>query len=145
MKKRKNKETNEKQNPLHKEYGVLSNTRWILSAMMKSSKKFLFLIPVEIICAPLMNYLWSFISKFVIDMITGQAGTAELLTLMAAFTLIQMASTMLNTYKNTDIWWRYIKTRFDLMGEKNARVMSIDFEHLENPDVMDCYQKADNA
>lgn len=145
MKKRRNKEKSENRNPLHKEYGVLSNTRWILSAMMKSSKKFLFLIPVEIICAPLMNYLWSFISKFVIDMITGQAGTAELLTLMAAFTLIQMASTMLNTYKNTDMWWRYIKTRFDLMGEKNAKVMAIDFEHLENPDVMDCYQKADNA
>ena len=142
MKKQKN---DEKKNPLHHEYGLWSNIRWVLSAMRRYSKRLMILIPIGVICAPIMNYLWTFISKFVIDMITGEAGWEALLWLMGIFTVIQLTSTMLNTFYHGEVWWRFIQTRFGLMGEKNAKVMSIDFQHLENSDVMDCYQKANNA
>lgn len=142
MKKQKN---DEKKNPLHHEYGLWSNIRWVLSAMRRYSKRLMLLIPIGVICAPIMNYLWTFISKFVIDMITGEAGWEALLWLMGIFTVIQLTSTMLNTFYHGEVWWRFIQTRFGLMGEKNAKVMSIDFQHLENSDVMDCYQKANNA
>ena len=141
----KKQKTNEKKNPLHHEYGLWSNIRWTISAMRRYSKRLMLLIPISVICAPIMNYLWTFISKFVIDMITGEAGWEALLWLMGIFTVIQLTSTMLNTYYNGEVWWRFIQTRFGLMGEKNAKVMSIDFQHLENSDVMDCYQKANNA
>lgn len=141
----KKKKTDEKKNPLHHDYGLWSNIRWALSGMRRYSKRLLVLIPIGIVCAPLMNYLWTFISKFVIDMITGEAGWEALLWLMGIFTVIQLTSTMLNTYYCGEVWWRYIDVRFGLMAEKNAKVMSIDFEHLENPNVMDCYQKANNA
>ena len=136
------KKTDEKQNPLHREYGLMSNIRWTLSAMRQHSKGLLTLIPIGIVCAPLMNYLWTFISKFVIDMITGEVGWLALLWIIGIFTVIQLVSTMLNTYYNSETGWRFIDTRFKLIGEKNRKVMTIDFEHLENPDVMDCYQKA---
>lgn len=139
------KKTDEKQNPLHREYGLMSNIRWTLSAMRQHSKGLLTLIPIGIVCAPLMNYLWTFISKFVIDMITGEVGWLALLWIIGIFTVIQLVSTMLNTYYNSETGWRFIDTRFKLIGEKNRKVMTIDFEHLENPDVMDCYQKASNA
>ncbi|MGN0687766.1 MAG: ABC transporter ATP-binding protein [Oscillospiraceae bacterium] len=142
MKKQKN---DEKKNPLHREYGIWSNIRWTLSGMMRYSKRLMVLIPIGIVCAPLMNYLWTFISKFVIDMITGEAGWEALLWLMGIFTLIQLTSTMLNTYYYSEIWWRFVDVRFRLICEKNLKAMSIDFEHLENTDVMDCYQKAANA
>lgn len=139
------KKTDEKQNPLHREYGLMSNIRWTLSAMRRHSNGLLTLIPIGIVCVPLMNYLWTFISKFVIDMITGEVGWQALLWIMGIFTVIQLVSTMLNTYYNSETGWRFIDTRFKLVGEKNRKVMTIDFEHLENPDVMDCYQKASNA
>ena len=131
------KKTDEKQNPLHREYGLMSNIRWTLSAMRQHSKGLLTLIPIGIVCAPLMNYLWTFISKFVIDMITGEVGWLALLWIIGIFTVIQLVSTMLNTYYNSETGWRFIDTRFKLIGEKNRKVMTIDFEHLENPDVMD--------
>ena len=139
------KKTDEKQNPLHREYGLWSNVRWTFSAMRRHSRGILALIPVGVVCAPLMNYLWTFISKFVIDMITGEAGWEALLWVMGIFTAIQLVSTMLNTWYNSEIWWRFIDVRFRLIGEKNRRVMRIDFRHLEDPDVMDCWQKANNA
>lgn len=142
MKKQKN---DEKKNPLHREYGLWSNICWTISAMRHNSKRLMILIPIGVICAPLMNYLWTFISKLVIDMITGEAGWEALLWLMGIFTVIQLTSTMLNTYYYGEVWWRFIAVRFGLMGEKNAKVMSIDFQHLENSDLMDCYQKANNA
>lgn len=139
------KKTDENQNPLHREYGLWSNVRWTFSAMRRHSRGILALIPVGVVCAPLMNYLWTFISKFVIDMITGEAGWEALLWVMGIFTAIQLVSTMLNTWYNSEIWWRFIDVRFRLIGEKNRRVMRIDFRHLEDPDVMDCWQKANNA
>lgn len=139
------KKTDENQNPLHREYGLWSNIRWTLSAMYRHSRSIFILIPTGVVCAPLMNYLWTFISKFVIDMITGEAGWESLLWVMGIFTAIQLVSTMLNTFYHSEIWWRYIETRFHMVSEKNRKVMSIDFEHLESPDVMDCYQKATNV
>lgn len=139
------KKTDENQNPLHREYGLWSNVRWTFSAMRRHSRGILALIPVGVVCAPLMNYLWTFISKFVIDMITGEAGWEALMWVMGIFTAIQLVSTMLNTWYNSEIWWRFIDVRFRLIGEKNRRVMRIDFRHLEDPDVMDCWQKANNA
>lgn len=136
---------NEQKNTLHKDFGIFSNMKYVLSAMVKSSKVFLLLIPLGMICAPTMQYLWTFISKFVIDMITGEAGVEQLFRLMVIFTVIQAVSTILNAYYHSEIWWRFIAARCRLMSEKNARVMRLDFEHLENSDVLDCYQKAGNA
>lgn len=138
-------QNNEQKNPLHKDFGIFSNIKYILNAMVSYNKGFLLLIPIGMICAPTMQYLWTFISKFVIDMITGEAGTEKLLWLMVIFTVIQAASTMLNSYYYSEIWWRFIAARCRLMSEKNAKVMRLDFEYLENSDVLDCYQKAGNA
>jgi len=139
------KKTKGQNDPLHKDFGVFSNIKYILKAMVRYNKGFLVLIPIGMVCAPVMQYLWTFISKFVIDMITGEAGTEKLLLLMIMFTVIQAAATMLNAYYSSEIWWRFISVRVKLMSEKNAKVMGLDYEHLENPDVLDCYQKAGNA
>lgn len=87
------KKKKENENPLHREYGLFSNIRYILRSMIKFDRKLLLLIPLGMICVPAMNYLWTFISKFVIDMITGEKGWESLLYLMAIFTAVQIAST----------------------------------------------------
>ena len=67
---KKNKEKEKNTNPYHKEYGVFSNSIHALKSMLGYSHKFILVITISIVCAPIMQYLWSFISKFVIDMIT---------------------------------------------------------------------------
>lgn len=143
---KKGKEKEKEKNPYHKEYGLWSNIRYILEYALKQDKKFYFLIPLGMVVAPLMQYLWNFISKFVIDMITGEGEIRSLFFLMAGFTLLQIISTMANTYYYSDYGWRCIRFRFLLMNnEQNYKIMKIRYEHLEDSDVMDCYSKAKNA
>lgn len=142
--KKKNKKTDEKKNPLHKEYGLFSNARYILKNMFGYAPIFWVLVPLGVVCAPIMQYLWNFIGKFVIDIITGEKSWESLLWIMVLFTAIQMVSTMLSSWYYSK-WPYYIVVRFKMMIEKNRRAMTIDFKNIEDSDVLDCYQKASNA
>lgn len=145
MKTKKEKKEEEKKNPYHKEYGLFSNIRYIASAMIKYQKKFIFLILLGMISEPFMRYLWTFLSKFIIDAITQNAGTDRLFKIIVCFALVQLVITMAGTYRNNDIWPRYIFVRFGLLSAKNRKVMTMNYQHLEDSDVMDCYQKASQA
>lgn len=141
---KKQKKNDEKKNPLHKSYGLMSNLRWTGAAIMRYNKPLIAFVAISVVCAPFMSYLWTFLSKFIIDMITGQSETGELLIMMLAFTGVQIVVCMLETLSSYE-WYRFIFVRFQLILEKNAKVMGVDFRCLEDPDYMDCYQKASNA
>ena len=143
--KRNKKQKEENKNLYHKSYGLFSNGIYILRNMVSTDRRFLFLIPLGVVCAPFMQYLWTFISKFVIDAVMEQGDLKRLLIIMAVCCAVQIAATMLNTYYNHHIGWRYIYTRFCMIQEKNLKVMRMNYEYLEDADVMDCYQKAGNA
>ena len=53
----KKKAENKEQNPLHREYGIISNIRYILQAMFEGDRRFLYLIPIGVLCAPFATYL----------------------------------------------------------------------------------------
>lgn len=143
---KKSKEKEITQNPYHKEYGLWSNACFIMKNAVQLEKRFLWLIPLGMVVAPLMQYLWNFISKFVIDMITGEGEMERLLFLMVGFTLAQILITMANTYYNNDYSWRCIRFRLLLMNNRqNYKIMKIKYEYLEDSDVMDCYSKSKNA
>lgn len=143
---KKSKEKEKDKNPYHKEYGLWSNVRYMFGHAVKYEKSFLWLLPLGMVVAPFMQYLWNFISKFVIDMITGAGEPEELFFLMLGFTLIQIVSTMANTFYYSEFWWRCIRVRFLLMNdEQNYKIMTIGYEHLEDSDAMDCYSKSKNA
>lgn len=138
------KKKEENQNPYHKDYGLFSNMRYVMSNMFRYVPKMRLYIPVGIVCAPLMQYLWTFITKFVIDMITGESGWETLLWLIAAVTAVQIVSTMLNTWRNSKWSW-FIYARTKMIVEFNRKIMTIDFKNTEDSDVMDCREKGGRA
>ena len=139
------KKKKEKSRPYHKDFGIFSNVIYAFKGMFDYSKMFYLLIPIGIICYPMMQYFWTFMSKLIIDLVTSEGSIEDLLWLIAIFLIIQLIITILNSLYNREIWWRYIGARFRLMSQKNRKVMTINFQHLENSDVLDCYQKAGNA
>lgn len=113
--------------------------------MVKIDRWFLVLIPIGMVCTPMMQYLWTFISKFVIDTITNEQGTGQLSKLLLIFIVLQLIAAMLNSYYDSNTWWRFIHARLRMIQKKNLKIMRINYEHLENPDVMDCYERAGQA
>lgn len=113
--------------------------------MVKIDRWFLILIPIGMICTPMLQYLWTFISKFVIDAITNEQGTGQLSKLLLIFIVLQLIAAMLNTYYSSNTWWRFIHARLRMIQKQNLKIMRINYEHLENPDVMDCYERAGQA
>ena len=59
----------EKVNPYHKEYGLFSNLWFTLCAMKKYAPLIIIMLPLGFILMPVQRYLWSFLSKYIIDLI----------------------------------------------------------------------------
>lgn len=138
------KKKDENQNPYHKDYGLFSNMRYIMSNMFRYVPKMRLYIPIGIVCAPLMQYLWTVITKFVIDMITGESGWENLLWLIGLVTAVRIVSTMLNTWRNSKWSW-FIYARMKMIVEFNRKIMTIDFKNTEDSDIMDCREKGSRA
>ena len=140
--KKKEKETDK--NPLHVNYGLISNVRYILKIMVRTDRHILLVIALGVVCMPFTRYLWGFLSKIVVDRITGEGARESLAAVIVVFCAVRLVTALMQTYYDSS-WWRYIDVRMKMTQEKNLRIMRIDFEHLEDSDVMDCCQKAGQA
>lgn len=143
--KRKVKKKPEESNPLHRDYSVGSNLRFIFHALLTEYPVLWLLLPLGALVSPVMQYLWSFITKLVIDMAMEGEGWRRLLLVIGCFAAVQLAASLLNTLYNSSCWYRYVSARMTLLTRLIRKAMTVDFEHLENPDVMDAFQKAQNA
>ena len=86
----------------HKEYGVISNCRYILGKFVKYRKSLILFIITGSIAAASMTYLWSFIGKLVIDMIEQQASSPDKdIKPLLYLTLITSAAELLFMWLNT--------------------------------------------
>ena len=103
MSKKKEKE----KNPLHTEYGILSNVFYVLKKIKQYKPVLLILMAIGVVTNSLMQYLWSFIGKFVIDIVQAQSETPEkdispLITLLIITTLVEFISMGLNTFTDNN-------------------------------------------
>ena len=58
-----------KDNPLHREYGIWSNTVYILKTMWQYKPSVIFLVILGIVCNSVLSYFWGIFGKYVIDII----------------------------------------------------------------------------
>ncbi|HKM35923.1 MAG TPA: ABC transporter ATP-binding protein [Lachnospiraceae bacterium] len=97
-----------------------------------------------------MRYLWSYIGKFLIDIVQAQANTPEkdlqpLLQLLLFTTLIEIVSIGGNTIIQNRVHYRFDYVRMKLVTEKNDKVLSMNYQVLEQPHILDLHQRASNA
>ena len=145
-KKKKGKdEEQEPKNPYHVEHGLWSNVKYIWKNMVRYERSLPWLILLIAVATTSMRYLWNFIAKFVLDMVSNGEPAEKLIFLMVGVFIAQCATTMASSFANNQLWWRYIGVRTLMMVAKNRKIMTMKFEYLENADVMDAYQKASNA
>ena len=137
-----------KDNPLHKEYGIWSNTLYIIRKMAEHQPSVLFLIVLNFVCGSVNTYFWGIFGKYVIDIIqqdSGAAGERELIKVIAIAGGIAAVMAFGLTYSNNKRWYRVIYVRMQMITERISKVLSLKYELLEKPDVLDVAERASQA
>ena len=144
------KKSEKENNSLHTEYGILRNSVYILGKIRQYKPFLPWLMLLGVFTGSLMQYLWTFIGKFVIDIIEQQASTAEkdfspLLSLLIVTTIIELVAMALNSIANNRIWFNLVNVRMKMISERIRKVLSMEYQTLENPDMLNMAEKAAQA
>lgn len=134
----------------HTVYGLGSNLVYIFKKMWQYKKVLILLILFGSITQSVMRYLWSYIAKFVIDIVQAQAGSTDKdITPLLQVLIIAVLIEVVCVGADTVIWnhtWRYcIYTRCQLITERIEKVLSMDYQTLEQPYMLDMFQRANQA
>ena len=137
-----------KDNPLHKEYGMWSNTCYIIRKMAEYQPSVLFLMVLGFVARSISPYFMGIFGKYVIDIIQadkGPSGESELIKLILIAGGIVAFINLCAIISASKTWYRYIFVRMNLITERITRVLSLKYELLERPDVMDAAERASQA
>lgn len=137
-------------NPLHTEYGVLSNSFYILRKIHQYRPSVIWLMLLGVIAGSAVRFMWSFIGKFVIDIIQAQSQTPDkdikpLLSLLAITTSVELVFVLLNTIANNRRWFYFIYMRGKLITERIKKALTMSYQQLEKPEILDMSEKAVQA
>ena len=136
------------ENPLHKEYGVWSNTRYIIRKMAQYQPSVLFFMALGFVCRSVFSYFWGIFGKYVIDIIQadeGAGGESELIKLILIAGGIAVLLALGRSISNSKTWYRYIHVRMNMITERISKVLDLKYELLEKPDVLDVAERASQA
>lgn len=134
----------------HNVYGLCSNLAYIVKKMWQYKRVLLFLIVAGSVTQSIMRYLWSYIGKYVIDIVQAQASTPDkdispLIYILIVATIIEIVCIGSNTVIWSYTWRGFIYTRFQMITERIEKVLSMDYQTLEQPQMLDMFQRANQA
>ena len=113
--------------------------------MKKYAPLIILMLPLGFVLMPVQRYLWSFLSKYIIDLITVEGSVQSLVKIIIIFTIILIAFYIMQTFYYNKLWVLKIIVRMKIVVQKNYKMMVMRFEDTEDPEVLDCYQKAERA
>ena len=133
----------------HTNYGLFSNMAYIVKKMWQYKRVCVWLILIGAVTQSVMRYLWSYIAKFVIDIVQLQAEQTQkdikplvgVLLIALVVEVICMGANIIIESKT----WYFIKIRMDMITERIDKVLSMDYQTLEQPHMLNMFQKANNA
>ncbi|MCQ2524973.1 MAG: ABC transporter ATP-binding protein/permease [Lachnospiraceae bacterium] len=138
-----------KDNPLHKEYGVLSNTVYIIRKCKQYSPVAIGMALIGIVCNSTMSYYMGFFGKFVIDVVGGdldyQGKVTRLLWIVGIGALFGAILSMGSVWVGSKLWARYIYVRTNVITERIEKALGIRYEFLERAETLDIHERACQA
>ena len=157
MKKKENKtvllgerDENGKYKVPHTCYGLVGNLRFLFRNIWKYRKILVLMFVFGAVTQSVMRYLWSYIGKFMVDMIEAQAAmntTAllPLVKLIAVVALVEVIAIGGQTIVSNRVYFNMTFVRFQMITEKNDKLLSMNYQMLEQPHILDLHQRASNA
>ena len=138
-----------KDNPLHRDFGLWSNTRFVLNRIRKYCPVVFLLAFTDLFCASVQSYLGGFLSKFIMDAITIDLPVAEkqqrLIVIIIIGALVALAFSFGRIIAGSMVWPRYIYIRTNVIHERVAKAMRMNYALLEKPEALDLHQRAQGS
>lgn len=138
-----------KENPLYVHFKLFDNTLYCLKAMKKYCPVIFIFIFLQVISESISEYAWGIVSKFIIQIVQLPVSVEEknalLIKSIITIFIIGLIITILRCASSNGTWWRYIKIRMGVIKERIEKVLSINYEYLESPEVLDIHQRATRA
>lgn len=134
----------------HTVYGLISNLGYIFQKVWKYKRVLFLMFVIGAITQSVMRYLYSYIGKYLVDIVETQMGVAEksltpLVQLLAVVVLIEIFSIGGNTIITNRLNIRMSFVRYCMVTEKNDKLLSMNYQMLEQPHILDLHQRATNA
>lgn len=138
-----------KDNPLHKDFGVLSNTLYILKKEKQYRPSAIWYKLLGIVCGSVLSYFWGIFGKYVIDIVEA-GGTTEdnlqaLLKILLIAGIVFAVLTFGDVTASNRIWFRFIEIRMKMILERIDKALRMNYQLLEKPEVLDIHQRASSA
>lgn len=138
-----------KDNPLHKDYGVIRNTVYILKKEKQYRPSAIWYKLLGIFCGSILSYIWGVFGKYVIDIVEVGGSTEESLQALLKLVLIAGSIVVVLTFGNVTadnkVWFRFIEIRMNMILERIDKALRMNYQLLEKPAVLDIHQRATSA
>lgn len=136
-------------NPLHRQFGVWSNTIYIIKKLKQYNPAAIPIALLGIVCGSILSYYWGIIGKYVIDLVQADVSAADnmeaLLKLMLIAGAIAGILTWGNVFSRNKVWYRFIYARMQVITERVDKALCLNYQMLERPDVLDVHERATEA
>ncbi len=144
------KDENGKLKTPHTKYGILSNIKFVMGTLWEYKRIVVLYMIVGAITQPCMQYIWGFFTKFILDIVQRQQEIGDkslnaLIRMIIIIIITDLALRLINTSIFNRNWPGYIEARFKLIHKRIDKVLSMDYETLEQPHILDMAMKAEQA
>lgn len=115
-----------------KKYGIFDNLKFVLIHIWKWDKAVLLFIAISAAAGALLPLAGIYLPKIVIDLVSQQASTGKLITIVLSFTMAMAAMNMLNKYADGYVNASAMANRMRYLFMSNTKAMTCDYENIES-------------
>lgn len=130
-------------------YGTLKNCGFILKQTWKHTPALIFIIIIHAIVSAMITIMDAITIKLVLDVIIGAINDnsqdiSQLLITTAIITAILIFLNAINCAVDRN-FWRFVLLRMKIINMRIAKALRMNYQNLENPEILDLHNKAINA
>ena len=138
-----------KDNPLFRKYGFVSNTGYILGKEHRYAKGAITCSIISMLASSAQGLFWGIIGKYVLDAITSdepeEFRIRHLLVIIGIGLAIALVFAVSGSIAGSKVWPLFIQARMGLIHERVKKALTLDYELLEKPEMLDIHQRAMEA
>lgn len=122
-----------------------SNLKYVFSTVIKLEKGLVLVTFISIILISISSFAGSFILKEIINNLEVGVQAKDIIIKVIIILTVMASLAIISTILENTIWWRIIRLRTKVIIEKNEKLLTMNYQTLEDPEVQDLAEKARSA